>query len=169
MRTLLLLRHAKSSWDDPTFDDHERPLSPRGRRAAAALARHVERAGLAPDLVLCSSARRARQTLGLLLDGLAGEATILVEDGLYAAEAAELLERLREVDDADATVLVIGHNPGIQELAVYLAATGAPLPRVAERLVTGALAELELAVDHWTELAEGCGHLASLVLPRELD
>src|SRR5215831_14982212 len=91
---LYLLRHAKSSWDDPALADHDRPLAPRGRRNGAALAEHVTREGIAPDLVLCSTALRARETLALLLPALGGEAEIQLEDELYGATADELLARL---------------------------------------------------------------------------
>src|SRR5262245_2142513 len=96
MRHLHLLRHAKSSWDDPELADHERPLAPRGRKAAARIAEHLERERIAPELVLCSTALRTRQTLAALLPILGGEVVIRLEDGLYGAGAAQVLARVRE-------------------------------------------------------------------------
>src|SRR5579864_3364127 len=100
---LHLLRHAKSSWDQPGLADHDRPLAPRGRRAAEAIARHLRASGVAPALILCSSARRAQETLARL--GLSG--TVSIERGLYGASSEALLERLRAVPDEVPSALVI--------------------------------------------------------------
>ncbi|MET1010471.1 MAG: histidine phosphatase family protein, partial [Gaiellaceae bacterium] len=99
MKRLHILRHAKSSWDDEGLPDHERPLAPRGEKAAARIADHVRSGSVAPDLVLCSTAVRARQTLAALLPVLPGDVEILLEDDLYGASLDSLIERLREVDD----------------------------------------------------------------------
>ncbi len=113
MPRLWLLRHAKSSWDDPTLDDHDRPLSQRGRRACASLRRHCAASAVLPEVVLCSTATRARETLAAL-GGVLGDPEILLEDGLYLASAHGLLTRLRALDAESA--LLVGHNPGLQEL-----------------------------------------------------
>ncbi len=164
-RKLYLLRHAKSDWGDPGLADHERPLSARGQRAAQDVAAYLRRRHLRPALVLCSTARRARQTLEAL--GASGE--VRYEDALYGAAAGELLERLRLVPEATASVLLVGHNPGIQELAVMLAGKGkaAPRARLNEKFPTGALAELVFHVP-WAELAEGTAELTAFVVPRDL-
>jgi phosphohistidine phosphatase len=120
MKRLYLLRHAKSSWKDTSLPDHERPLAGRGRRAAKAIARHLREQDLQPQLVLCSTARRARETLELIQPAL-GAATVEFEHDLYAASADALLERLRRVPDTVAAVMLIGHNPGVQGLADILA------------------------------------------------
>src|ERR1044071_581082 len=104
MRRLYLLRHAKSSWDDESLADHDRPLSGRGRRAADAIGRHLRAEGIEPELVLCSSAARARETLARI--GLTGD----VERDLYGASATELLARVRELPRSLESVLMIGHN-----------------------------------------------------------
>src|SRR4051794_26437716 len=120
MKRLYLLRHAKSSWKDPGLADHDRPLAGRGRRAAKAVARHLREQGIDPELVLCSTARRARETLERLEPAL-GRGAVRVEPVLYGADAGALLEHLRGVSDAVGSVLVIGHNPGLQRLALGLA------------------------------------------------
>jgi len=123
MHQLHLLRHAKSSWNDDA-DDHERPLNRRGRGAARLIGETLPKAVGALDLVLCSSALRTRETAELALAGFDKPPRVLYEDALYLASASDLTERLRLVDERYDNVMVIGHNPGLHELAVALAATG---------------------------------------------
>jgi phosphohistidine phosphatase len=167
MKRLYLLRHAKSSWDDPTLADHDRPLAPRGRRAAKVMAEHLRREGIAPELVLCSPSRRTRQTLKRLAPGLGKNADVLIEPELYAASAAALLEVLHEVPGELESVMLIGHNPGIQDLALSLAGTGSEIPRLRGKFPTAALTTLELS-GTWRELAPGSAELVSFVKPKEL-
>lgn len=169
VKHVYLLRHAKSSWDDPTLADHDRPLAPRGKRAAAKLARHLEREPIRPALVLCSSARRARQTLKRLQPALGEGVDVVAEPGLYGADADALLARLRALPDAVPSVLVVGHNPGLEQLALLLAREGADLARLRERFPTGALAAIAVRRLSWSDLRPGDGELTGLVLPRELD
>jgi phosphohistidine phosphatase len=159
---LYLLRHAKSDWGDPGLPDHARPLSPRGERAARDIAAHLRRRHVAPVLSLCSSALRARQTLDALSVG--GE--VLYEDGLYGATAGQLLERLRLVPETTPSVMLVGHNPGIQELAVLLAGKGKTALRatLAEKLPTGALVTLVFHIP-WAELAERTAELSGFAVP----
>lgn len=126
MHMLHLLRHAKSSWKEDG-EDHERPLNRRGREAARAIGRGLPAAIGALDLVLCSSARRARETLDLVLAGFAPRPHVLIERGLYLASRERLLERLRGLSEEDGTVLLIGHNPALFELALAFAAPEAPV------------------------------------------
>lgn len=161
---LLLLRHAKSSWDDPGLADAERPLAPRGRKAARRLARSMDRERLRPELVLCSPARRARETLEAILPAL-GSPDVAFEEALYRADAGELLARLRRVPSAVGSAMLVGHNPALQELVLLLAAEGPERRRVEQKLPTGALAVL--AVPAWAGLRPGSGSLERLVLPRE--
>jgi phosphohistidine phosphatase len=119
-KRLYLLRHAKSSWKHPELGDHERPLAGRGRRAAEAIARHLDEHGIAPELVLCSTARRARETFERIEPAL-GAATVRYERQLYGATADVLLERLRTLPDEIAAVMLLGHNPAIEQLALELA------------------------------------------------
>jgi phosphohistidine phosphatase len=167
MKRLYLLRHAKSSWDDPTLADHDRPLAPRGRRAAKVMAEHLRREGIAPELVLCSPSRRTRQTLKRLAPGLGKNADVQIEPELYAASAAALLEVLHEVPDELESVMLIGHNPGIQDLALSLASVGSEIPRLRGKFPTAALATLELS-GPWRELAPGSAELVSFVKAKEL-
>ena len=173
MRQLLLLRHAKSSWDDPGLSDHARPLNARGRRAAVAIAGAMRDLRLSPDLVLVSSARRTLQTLEALTPF---EDNALVEpmDALYLAPASALLEGVRKVPETVRSVLLIGHNPGLHEVALALAggeaaAAGSPgaAGRLAEGFPTAALAEFTVAAP-WREVAEGGGRLVRFLSPRDL-
>ena len=160
-RLLFLLRHAKSSWDDPSLADHDRPLAPRGRRAAALMADHLRRQRIAVSLVLCSSARRAQETLELVKP--TGEVSI--EDALYAASAAQLLERLHHLPADPEAVMLIGHNPAIQELARSLVRTRATA--LEGKFPTGALATLVVR-SRWNSLAAGSATLLAFVRPRDL-
>jgi phosphohistidine phosphatase len=162
VKLLYLLRHAKSSWKHPELADHDRPLAGRGRRAGQVIAKHIRDQGIAPELVLCSTAKRARQTLERIEPAL-GRRTVHVERELYGASAAELLERLRRVPDWVESVLIIGHNPGIQDLAIEL--TGAP--EVQAKYPTAALAMLTLR--SWRELAPGGAELVAFTRPRDLE
>jgi phosphohistidine phosphatase len=163
-KRLVLLRHAKSSWADADLADHDRPLNRRGRRAATVVGHHLRDAGLVPDLVLCSSAVRARETLGRL--GLAATTDVSVEDPLYGADATELLARLVTVPDSIGSVLVLGHNPGVEDLARLLVADRHTVP---ERFPTAAVADLRLSIGRWTEIAPRVGRLHGFVTPRELE
>ena len=167
MKRLYLLRHAKSSWDDPKLADYDRPLAPRGRRAAKLMAEHVRREGIAPELVLCSPSRRTRQTLARIAPGLGESADVQMRPELYASSGADLLEALREVPDEVDSVMLIGHNPGIQSLALSLAGDGPEIARVRSKFPTAALATLVVRTS-WRELAPRTVELVSLVKPKEL-
>jgi phosphohistidine phosphatase len=166
MHVLYLLRHAKSSWADPTIADRERPLAPRGRRDAKRIARHLRRLGCEPGLVLCSSAVRTRETLELLRPAV-GAATVVFEEELYAASCEELLARIRLVPDAVASVMLIGHNPGLQQLALALSAAGEELEQLEAKFPTAALATLVLP-KAWSRLAPADATLATFVVPKQL-
>jgi len=165
---LWLLRHAKSSWDRPELDDHERPLAPRGARAAALLRDYLGAEGIHPDLLLCSSALRARETLTHILPALGSELVIRIERAVYRSDAADLVGLLRQVADGVGSVMLIGHNPAVQELATTLAGSGDKLSEVTSKFPTGALAEIEFPSDRWSALAEGSGEVARFVIPRDL-
>jgi phosphohistidine phosphatase len=167
VKQLFLLRHAKSSWDDPALSDHDRPLAPRGRRAAKVVAGHLRRSGIAPDLVLCSSERRTRETLERIASSLGGETSVLVERELYGATEGELLERLRRVPETVRCVMMIGHNPGIERLALRLAGGGAELAKVERKYPTGALAALVFE-GGWGELRPQAAELVEFVRPKDL-
>jgi len=171
MRKLFLLRHAKSSWDDPSLADFDRPLSQRGREAAARLAVFATRAGFAPDLALVSSARRTRETWAALAEILPS-VPARFEPGLYAAGESDLLRRLRRLDATIGTVILVGHNPGVERLADSLGGGRGDrdaLDRIARKYPTGSLAELALDIEAWDALAPDCGRLLRVTRPVDLN
>jgi phosphohistidine phosphatase len=175
-RKLVLFRHAKSAW--PDVPDHERPLANRGIRAAPVMGRWLRDAGLVPELVLCSTARRARETWQFAEAGLAATPPVSFEDRIYDEDATGLLALIREVPPATVTLLLIGHNPAIEDLALMLAArpgtaagpgTGGPgdLERMQEKFPTAAIAVLESA-GTWHDLAPGQVRLTAFVTPHDV-
>ncbi|HUC27246.1 MAG TPA: histidine phosphatase family protein [Streptosporangiaceae bacterium] len=176
--TLVLLRHAKSAW--PDVPDHERPLAERGRLAAPAMGDWLRIVGYQPDLVLCSTARRARQTWELAQPALRTDPPTVFDRRLYQASAERMLDLIRHTDPSVRTLLVIGHDPAIPELAIALAAASpavlAPGDRAAPRTVldrmrakfpTGAVAVFESSED-WSQLSPGLTRMACFVTPRDL-
>lgn len=164
------MRHAKSSWDDAALSDAERPLAPRGVKAARRIAGYLRSGGILPELVLCSSARRTRETLALLEPALGPDVAVEVEDELYGAGGSDLIERLRRVDPDVGSAMLIGHNPGLQDLAIELAGSGdaEALEQLHTKFPTGALATLDTGSAGWAGLAPGRATLTRLVLPRRL-
>jgi phosphohistidine phosphatase len=167
MRSLHLLRHAKSSWDNPALSDDDRPLAPRGRRAAKLIASHLRREEIEPALVLCSSAARARETLAGIEQALGDGPDVLIERELYGASEDELLDRLRAVPDTVESVMLIGHNPSLQDLALTLARSGPALEKVELKYPTAALATLVFE-GSWRELGPGGAELQAFVRPKDL-
>jgi phosphohistidine phosphatase len=167
-RRLYLLRHAKSSWKQAELPDHERPLAGRGRRAAQAMARHLDQRGIAPELVLCSTARRARETFERIEPALGG-ADVRYEPGLYGATADALLERLHGVPNRMGEVMLIGHNPALEQLARELARPSRARAELEQKFPTAALATLEFAAASWRELSRDGAALISVVRPRDLE
>lgn len=171
VKTILLLRHAKSAWNTAQQSDHDRPLNDRGERAARTMAAHIAAKAPRPDLILCSTAVRTRQTLAPLVTALASPAPpISLEKQLYLASESELLEKLQSLSEDVGTVLLIGHNEGIGELAASLAGHGAreALERLREKYPTGALAVLAPPRAPWSVLAPGSCELLAFVRPRDL-
>ena len=168
-RTLYVLRHAKSSWDDSKQADHDRPLAPRGRRAAELIGKYIADQGVTPDLVLCSTARLARETLEGI--GLSGAETML-SPTLYSASADELIARLATSPEGMGSILVVGHNPALQTLILKLAkpdyhlAPG-PLDELRRKFPSGALATLTFE-GSWAKLAPGCAEVTAYVRPKDL-
>jgi phosphohistidine phosphatase len=162
--TLYVLRHAKSSWDDDSLPDHDRPLAPRGIRNAGQMADHLRQVDPSPALVVCSGALRTRQTLDLVAPAL-GDADMLIEDQLYGAWAEALMARIRRIPDRISSALVIGHNPGMQELVLRLSQPGAERDRAAAKFPTCALAAIRLA-GPWAATADGGGVLDELTVLR---
>jgi phosphohistidine phosphatase len=170
-RLVYLFRHAKSSRSDPELDDFDRPLAPRGERACAAMGEYFRLADIQPGLVVCSAARRTRQTLELALPAIGEEGVVKHDRGLYLAGPHWMLNQLRRTPDDVRRVMLVAHNPGMQTLAQRLAGGGPEhdLRRLAENLPTGALAILVYRGRSWDELDEGSCELHSLVVPRDLD
>jgi phosphohistidine phosphatase len=178
-RRLVLLRHAKSAW--PDMPDHERPLARHGQRDAPVLGRWLRTAGLVPDLVLCSTARRARETWQLAQSGLGAAPPVRFDDRVYEASAAALLDLIRRESGAAETLLVVGHDPAIPGLALTLAEaapderTGAGsgavpagmLDRMRAKFPTAAIAVFGCA-GSWDGLGPGSARLACFITPREL-
>jgi phosphohistidine phosphatase len=165
-RRLFVLRHAKSSWDDPDLADHDRPLNARGRASLPAIEALLrERAG-AIEVVLCSSAVRTVATLEGVARALATDAVVTIDDQLYGAHRDRWLARCRGVPDETLDVLLVGHNPGVEDLVRSLVRTAEPaaLHQLVTKVPTGALAEL-LLDGPWSELATGTCHLTGLWLP----
>jgi phosphohistidine phosphatase len=160
MKTLFVLRHAKSSWSDPDLSDHDRPLNKRGRRDAPKLARWASGRGVRPDVVVSSTARRARDTALAFVDEIDTRSELWLTSKLYLAEPFEIVSLLREVQGE--SVMIVGHNPGLESFVVAI--TG---ERV--RLPTSALAWIDLPISDWSELdLEARGGLRELWLPREV-
>jgi phosphohistidine phosphatase len=160
-RRLYVLRHAKSSWDDPGLSDHDRTLAPRGRKATKLLANHLREHDIRPSLVLCSTAVRAQETLQGI--GLDGERSI--EKELYTASAGQWIARLNRVPEETESVMAIGHNPALQQLVLALAGRSEQVER---KFPTAALATLSLQCS-WSEVRPGCAELTGLVRPKDLD
>ncbi len=167
MRRLYLLRHAKSDWSLPGQPDRDRPLSTRGRAAIAVIAEFLAGADPPPDLVLCSPARRARDTVAGVQEAQSAVVPVQYDESLYAAPASRLLQRARTLPSTARCVLICGHNPGLQELAVTLAGDGEHVAAVRAKLPTGGLVALDVDGD-WSQLAPGVCVLASFVTPKRL-
>jgi len=170
LKTILLLRHAKSSWDEPGLDDFDRPLNARGRAAAARMGEEMRALGVECDLALVSPARRAAGTFELVCREWSGAGEWRFEPRLYLASPADMLAIAAELADSVGRLMLVGHNPGMHELALELTAgDGAPQRRLAEaKFPTGALAEIALPVDRWAAAGDCAGKLVRFVRPRDL-
>lgn len=170
MKSLTLLRHAKSGWDDAAVRDFDRPLNPRGRRAARAVGAEMRAQGLVFDLVLASPARRVVETLEEVAAGY-GEIAPEYDERIYLATATTLLDIVRHAPDTADRLLLVGHNPGFEELALRLSRRDEdPLrAQIEVKYPTGTVAEIELPVDRWTDVTERRGRIRRFIRPRDLD
>jgi phosphohistidine phosphatase len=160
MKTLMLLRHAKSSWDNASLDDFERPLNDRGRKAAATVGKYLADRNASIDLIISSPAVRTRETIERSnLESIAAETRF--DQRIYEASSARLMEVVSQIDEDRKAVLLVGHNPGMEELLLLL--TG-----IEERMQTAALATIVLDVKRWDRVAPGKGTLESLIRAKEL-
>ncbi len=163
MKTLLILRHAKSSWKQEGLTDHDRPLNKRGKRDAPRMGKWLRESNLAPDLIISSTAKRARKTASKVAKKCEYQGVIELTGELYLAPPQNYLRVLRNVPDDYGRVMVVGHNPGLEELLSVLTGTQTHLP-------TAALAQVDLPIDRWQELDGAVeGELRDVWLPKELD
>jgi phosphohistidine phosphatase len=170
-KRLILLRHAKSAWDNSSIADFERPLSNRGRKAAPLVGAYLARRGMVPGLVLSSSARRAAETLDLASTGWQAKPAIRKLKSLYLAMPREMLRRVQAVGREFDCVMLVGHNPGIADLANWLCTQGKAEQRasLARKFPTGAIAVLEFDVEDWAEVDAETGRLIDFATPKQIE
>jgi len=161
MKTLLLLRHAKSSWKDTSLRDFDRPLNNRGIEAAQLIGKYTHQKKIQTELAISSPAERARQTAELVMKSARLKAELRFDERIYEASVARLLEVVSQIEDSANTVILVGHNPGFEGLFEALTGEKRNLP-------TASLACIELGVEKWSKVRAGVGHLKWLVTPKEL-
>jgi phosphohistidine phosphatase len=162
MKILLLLRHAKSSWKDERLGDFDRPLNERGKKAAQAIGRYIRKQKMMPDLVLSSPAVRARETTGIITTTAKLTAEIRYDQRIYEADPLRLVHIISQIEDNFGSVLLVGHNPGIEELLGLL--TGA-----SQHMPTGALAKIRLeGADDWSEISQAKAILELTIKPKDI-
>lgn len=171
MKRLLLLRHAKSSLGEAGQQDHERTLNKRGERSAQRVGDWLRQRQITPDLVLCSTARRTRQTLDGIMPFAGATPSVELLPALYLAGAPTILERVRGAPDTATCMMVIGHNPGFEVLAGLLVDQGdaTALLHLSEKFPTGALADIHFPADRWKAVGPHLGRLEAFIRPRDLD
>ena len=169
MGLLHLFRHAKASRDDARIDDHDRPLAPRGRKAAPMMARWMAENEVVPDFVMVSTSKRTRETWSLMKPAFRPAPEVEFEDGLYLASAGELLYRVRVLGDERREVMLVGHNPGLHELAVLLAAGhGIEQGRLSEKFPTAALCSIDFGSRPWRRAEARSGRLIRFIRPMDI-
>jgi phosphohistidine phosphatase len=161
MKSLLILRHAKSSWENAALSDFERPLNSRGLESIQLIGHELYNLEIKPDLVLSSPAKRAKQTAILVKESGGFECEIKYQDKIYEASVRSLLNLVSEIDDKSDTVLIVGHNPGLEELIRVLTGKIQVLP-------TATFVKLELDIENWSQTDSNCGNLAFAITPKEL-
>ena len=170
-KRLILLRHAKSAWDNQEVADFERPLSSRGRKAAPVVGAYLARKKYVPELVLCSSAKRASETLDLTIAGWSKQPVVRKLKSLYLAMPREMLKRLQTAGNEFACVMLVGHNPGIADLANWLTNAGDAAARGAltRKFPTGAVAIIEFDVEDWKDVDAEAGRLIDFATPKQIE
>jgi len=160
VKTLLVLRHAKSSWKDDTLDDHDRPLNKRGKKIAPLMGKLIAKQNVVPDLILSSTAKRARSTAKRAAKAMGYKGDIIYEPALYLAEPSAYFKAIRDCANTQDRVMIIGHNPGLESLVQTMTGMDKPLP-------TAALAEVQLTIQSWKGLKRNTkGKLCNLWIPR---
>ncbi|HXU08123.1 MAG TPA: histidine phosphatase family protein [Blastocatellia bacterium] len=162
MKTLLLLRHAKSDWGDSSLRDFDRPLAERGERDAPRIGKALRKRGVTPDVIVASPAARAKATVQAAMKAAKVELNVTFDESIYGASAAELMKIIRRLPDTSGCALLVGHNPGFEDLVGRL--TGSH-----ERMPTAALACIEFQIEHWNDVDDGKGKLVWLLTPKRLD
>jgi phosphohistidine phosphatase len=161
MKRLYVLRHAKSSWDDASLSDFDRPLNERGLDAAPLMGKVMRKRGYIPDAVFSSPAKRAKKTAKLATDAAGIESSIIFDERIYEASPQKLVEVLSTVDGAAASAMIVGHNPGMEGLIRLLTGETVSMP-------TAALAIIDLEVEQWNDLDHQTGKLVAMLRPKEL-
>jgi phosphohistidine phosphatase len=161
MRKLLIMRHAKSSWDNPDISDFDRPLNQRGLQAAPFMGNQIYKNGLIPDLIVSSTAKRAKQTAILVRESAGVETKITFEDKIYEASPTTLLYVVAELSDKHESVMLVGHNPGMEGFIRILTGEIHQMP-------TAALAQISLNIEKWNDISINCGQLELLIRPKDL-
>ena len=171
MKILTLLRHAKSGWDDPALRDFDRPLNRRGRKAAQVIGRAMRAEHMGFDAVIASPAVRVVETIRDVEESYGGELAPVHDSELYLASPYVLLDHVRATDDEVERLLVVGHNPGLEQLAMLLAGEsgGDLVDELAAKYPTATIAVIRFDVDHWSDVAPGTGTLTRFIRPRDLD
>jgi phosphohistidine phosphatase len=169
MKTLTLLRHAKSSWDDRIARDFDRPLNARGRRAAKTIGREMRALGLRFDEVLASPAVRVIETLGEVEDGYGAALDVRFDQRIYLASTDTLLDIVQGAEERAAALLLVGHNPGLESIAMLLSGPGGLRDELAIKYPTATLAEISLPVSSWADVVERVGTITRFIRPRDLD
>jgi phosphohistidine phosphatase len=166
MKFLYLLRHAKSSWREPGLDDHDRPLNKRGRHSAKIMAKYLRRSEIKPDLVICSTATRAKQTLDPIIKAV-NPPKVILKRKIYGGTQQELWKQLWNIPKRAKSVLLIGHSPALHDLALELAQTDKPLPFKSEKFPTGAMASFRFR-GAWKALEPHTAELISFIAPKTI-
>jgi len=161
MKTLLLLRHAKSDWDDPSLRDFDRPLAARGERDAPRIGKALRKRGPLPDLIVSSPAARAKATVDAVIRAAKLDLEIRFDEAVYGGSSPELISLIKRLPDGSSCVMVVGHNPGFEDLVGRLSGSH-------DRMPTAALACIEFQIDHWEDVNDGEGKLAWLLTPKQL-
>jgi phosphohistidine phosphatase len=171
MKRLTVLRHAKSSWDDPNLDDFNRPLNDRGWKAARRMGRELSLRGMRFDLVLASAAARVRETIDGVQENYDFDAPIRFEPRIYEATEVDLLSLIRALPETVSAPLLVGHNPSLERLIAELTHDDdrGLRERVAAKFPTAALAVVELPAERWADVTPGSGKIVELILPKDLD
>ena len=172
MKLLGLFRHAKSDWNDARLRDFDRPLNERGRKGAALMGVHMRDYGVRWNRIIASPAARVTQTIQIAGDAAGESPPVIWDRRVYLAGSQTLIDLLRELEDDPASVIMVGHNPGLEDLIFDLVPDdgSSPLREIVEvKFPTAAFAVLELDIDHWSDIADGCARLVYLKRPRDLD